>query len=137
MRSDKVARKEHLPPRLDYGLHLRHSVETQSQPIAGRLREEVNRWTRSQSERRGKDTGRRQTNVRRHRKGEPASITDRAGDFGSRPFVQWGKAATIREENGNAHLMARRCKRRRHVLEVPSSNWGGPVQFRRRLGYDD
>jgi hypothetical protein len=86
--------------------------------------------TRSQSWRRGKDVGRRKTNDRRHRKGEPASIADRAGVIGRRSSVRWEKPATIREENGHEHLMARRCKRRRHALKVSSSNWGGSVRFR-------
>ena len=37
--------------------------------------------TRSQPERRGKDTGCRITNDCRHRKGKPAGIADKAGDF--------------------------------------------------------
>ncbi len=86
--------------------------------------------TRSQPGRRGKDAGRRKTNDRRHRKGEPASIADRAGVIGRRSSVLWEKPAIIREENGREHLMTRRCKRRRHALKVSSSNWGGSVRFR-------
>ena len=54
---------------VDDGLHLRHSLETGSPPIAGHLKRR-NGATRSQSERLGKRTGRRivMTNVRKHRK---------------------------------------------------------------------
>lgn len=88
--------------------------------------------TRSQSERQGKDIGCSKANDCRHRKGEPASMTDRAGDFGRLSFVLWEKPAIIREENGYEHLMTRRCKRRRHVLRVHLSNWGEPVCFQKR-----
>lgn len=103
--------------------------------IAGHLRQ-GQQMTRSQSERQGKDTGRRETNVRRHRKGEPSVITDRDGDFGRRFSVRWKKPEIIREENGNMHLMTRRCKRRWHVLKVPLSNWGDPAWFCKRISCD-
>ena len=129
MRSDKVARKENLPPMSDDGLHLRHWLETASELIAGRLPEEYNRWTCNQSERRGKFAGRRMTNDRRHRKGDPTSIAGRVGISGWRTSVLWVKPDTAEEENGNEHSAARRCKRRRHVKRVSSSNWGGPTRF--------
>ena len=103
--------------------------------IAGHLRQ-GEQMTRSQSERQGKDTGRRETNVHRHRKGEPAEIADRAGDFGRRPAVLSGKPAIVREENGQMHLMTRRCKRRWHVLKVTLSNWGDPAWFCKRISCD-
>ena len=53
---------------VDHGLHLRHSLETERQQIAGHLRREEHQATRSQSERPGKLVGRRETNVRKHRK---------------------------------------------------------------------
>ena len=33
-----------------------------------------------------------------------------------------------RKKNGNEHSTNRRCKRRRHVKKVSSSNWGGPTR---------
>jgi hypothetical protein len=92
------------------------------------------RTTRSQPGRRGKDAGRRKTNYRRHRKGEPAGIADRAGDFGRRSSVLREKPVTIREETGREHLMARRCKRWWHALKVSQSNWGGSARFRQEEG---
>jgi hypothetical protein len=56
--------------RVDDGLHLRHSLETGSQPIAGHLRRSE-QATRSQSERLGKRAGRRITNDRKPRKVTP------------------------------------------------------------------
>ena len=129
MRSDKVARKENLPLTPDDGLHLRHWLETASELIAGRLPEGFNRWTCNQSERRGKFAGRRMTNDRRHRKGNPTSIAGRVGISGRRTYVRWVKPVTAEEENGNEHSVARRCKRRRHVKRVSSSNWGCPTRF--------
>ena len=128
MRSDKVARKENLTPMPDNGLHLRHWLETASELIAGRLTEEYNRWTCNQSVWRGKFAGRRMTNDRRHRKGNPTSIAGRVGISGRRASVQWVKPVTAEEENGNEHSAVRRCKRRRHVKRVSSSNWGGPIR---------
>jgi len=129
MRSDKVARKENLPLTPEHGLHLRHWLETASELIAGRLPEDDNRWTRNQSERRGKFAGRRQTNDRRHRESAPTFIAGRVGISGGRTYVRWVKPVTAEEENGNEHSVARRCKRRRHVKRVSSSNWGGPTRF--------
>jgi len=125
MRSDKVARREDLPPMPEYGPHLRHCLETGRERIAGRLPAE-SRLTRSQSWRRGRHAGRRQTNDRKHRKGYPTYIADRVGIPEGRAFVRWAKSDTAREENGDAHLAAGRCKRRRHVWTVSSSNWGDP-----------
>ena len=125
MRSDKVVRREALPPTPDHGSHLRHCLETGSERIARRLREDT-RGTRSQSWRRGRRAGRRITNDRKHREVYPTSIADRVGAPEGRAFVRWVKPVTAREENGDAHLAAGRCKRRRHVWKVPSSNWGDP-----------
>lgn len=87
--------------------------------------------TRSQSERRDKQPGRRQTNVRKHRKGKLAGIADRASEFiGGRSPVRWEKPAITWEANGCAHQVTRRCKRRRHGRSVSLSNWGGPARFR-------
>ena len=55
---------------VDCGLHLRHSPETESQPIAGHLKRNHGA-TRSQSERPGKFAGCRMTNDRKHRKVTP------------------------------------------------------------------
>lgn len=130
MRSDKVARKENLPLTPDEGLHLRHWLETASELIAGRLTEDDNRWTCNQSVWRGKFAGRRMTNDRRHRKSSPTSIAGRVGfDSGRRASVLWAKPVIVEEENGNEHSTNRRCKRRRHVKRVSSSNWGGPTRF--------
>lgn len=86
--------------------------------------------TRSQSERRGKDTGRRKTNDRRHRKGDPAVVADRAGYFRvRRASVLCAKSAEHREASGSEHLCARRCKRRRHVSKAIGCNWGDPIPF--------
>ncbi|KKR02956.1 MAG: hypothetical protein UT30_C0043G0001, partial [Candidatus Uhrbacteria bacterium GW2011_GWF2_39_13] len=101
--------------------------------IAGRLTKEE-QGTRNQSGRQGKNTGRRQTNIRKHRKGNPAGITGRAGDFGKgRLSVRYRKSAIIREENGQMHLMARRCKRRRHVWKDSLSSRREPVWSRQRV----
>lgn len=101
--------------------------------IAGRLTKEE-QGTRNQSGRQGKNTGRRQTNDCKHRKSNPAGITGRAGNFGKgRPSVRCGKSAIIREENGQEHLMARRCKRRRHVWKDSLSSWREPVWSRQRV----
>ena len=129
MRSDKVARKENLTLTPDNGLHLRHWLETASELIAGRLPEDDNRWTCNQSVWRGKFAGRRMTNDRRHRKGNPTSIAGRVGISGRRASVLWAKPVIVEEENGNEHSTNRRCKRRRHVKRVSSSNWGGPTRF--------
>ena len=89
--------------------------------------------THSQSEWQGNDAGRRITNVRRHRKGNPASITGRAGNFGlRRPCVRCGKSDIAGEENGYEHPATRRCKRRWHVSKVSSSNWGESALFRHK-----
>jgi hypothetical protein len=55
---------------VEEGLHLRHSLETERRQIAGHLRRSE-QATRSQSERLGKRAGRRETNVRKPRKGTP------------------------------------------------------------------
>jgi len=129
MRSDKVARRETLPPTPENGSHLRHCLETGSERIARRLREEHG-VTRGQSWRRGRHAGRRITNDRKHRKAYPAGIADRVGNPEGRAFVRWAKSDTAREENGEMHLAAGRCKRRRHVWTVSSSNWGDPYRPR-------
>ena len=87
--------------------------------------------TRSQSEWRGKDSGRRQTNDRKHRKGKPSvSIVDRDVNFRfRRATVRLAKSVNIEEESGNVHSIWRRCKRRRHESTVFDSNWGDPVSF--------
>jgi len=85
--------------------------------------------TRNQSEGRGKFTGRRTTNVCKHRKGEPLFIADRSGYFGSRASVLWVKADVMWEETGELHHISRRCKRRRHVKKDSVGNWGDPVGF--------
>ena len=92
--------------------------------------------TRSQSEWRGKDSGRRQTNDRKHRKGNPSvSIVDRDGYFRfRRASVLWAKSVNIEEESGNMHSIWRRCKRRRHESTVSDSNWGDPVSFQNIIG---
>ena len=92
--------------------------------------------TRSQSEWRGNDSGRRQTNDRKHRKGKPSvSIVDRDGYFCfRRSCVRWEKSVNIEEESGNVHSIWRRCKRRRHESTVFDSNWGDPVSFQNIIG---
>lgn len=129
MRSDKVIRMENLSPMPEHGLHLRHWLETASELIAGRLPEANNRWTSNQSWWRGRIAGRRTTNDRRHRKGSSTSIAGRVGyNSDWRASVLWAKPVIVEEENGNEHSTNRRCKRRRHVKKVSSSNWGGPVR---------
>jgi hypothetical protein len=92
--------------------------------------------TRNQSEWQGKGAGRRKTNICRHRKGEPAIITDRAGCiWDRRSCVLCGKSEEMREESGKEHLIAQRCKRRRHVLKVTENNWGEPVLYLRQGNY--
>ena len=107
------------------------SVETKSR--AGKALFER---TRSQSEWRGNDSGRRQTNDRKHRKGKPSvSIVDRDGYFRfRRSCVRWEKSVNIEEESGNVHSIWRRCKRRRHESTVFDSNWGDPVSFQNIIG---
>lgn len=102
------------------------SAETKSR--AGNLLLEE---TRSQPEWRGKDSGRRQTNDRKHRKGNPSvRVVDRDGNFRfRRATVRLAKSVNIEEESGNAHSIWRRCKRRRHESTVFDSNWGDPVSF--------
>jgi len=88
-------------------------------------------WTRSQPEWRGKDSGRRNTNDRKHRKGKPsAGVVGRDGCFRfRRATVRLAKSVNIEEESGNMHSIWRRCKRRRHELKVTDSNWGDPASF--------
>ena len=107
------------------------SAETKSR--AGNLLLEE---TRSQPEWRGKDSGRRQTNVRKHRKGNPSvRVVDRDGNFRfRRATVRLAKSVNIEEESGNAHSIWRRCKRRRHESTVFDSNWGDPVSFQNIIG---
>ena len=107
------------------------SVETKSR--AGKA---LSERTRSQSEWRGNDSGRRQTNDRKHRKGKPSvSIVDRDGYFSfRRSCVRWEKSVNIEEESGNVHSIWRRCKRRRHESTVFDSNWGDPVSFQNIIG---
>ena len=107
------------------------SVETKSR--AGKA---LSERTRSQSEWRGNDSGRRQTNDRKHRKGKPSvSIVDRDGYFRfRRSCVRWEKSVNIEEESGNVHSIWRRCKRRRHESTVFDSNWGDPVSFQNIIG---
>ncbi len=101
--------------------------------IAGHLKMEQ-QGPGNQSGRRDKSTGRRQTNDRKHRKGNPTEITGRVGHFGvRRPSVRCGKPDIIKEENGQMHLMTRRCKRRRHVRKDSLSTWGEPVWSRQRV----
>ena len=107
------------------------SVETKSR--AGKALFER---TRSQSEWRGNDSGRRQTNDRKHRKGNPSvSIIDRDGyNRFRRASVLWAKSVNIEEESGSMHSIWRRCKRRRHESTVSDSNWGDPVSFQNIIG---
>ena len=107
------------------------SVETKS-----REGKALFEWTRSQSEWQGKDSGRRQTNVHKHRKGKPpVSIIDRGGYFRfRRSCVRWEKSVNIEEESGSMHSIWRRCKRRWHESTVFDSNWGDPVSFQNIIG---
>ncbi|MCM8534629.1 MAG: hypothetical protein NE334_01695 [Lentisphaeraceae bacterium] len=107
------------------------SVETKS-----RAGEALLEWTCSQSEWRGNDSGRRQTNDRKHRKGKPSvSIVDRELYFRfRRSCVRWEKSVNIEEESGNMHSIWRRCKRRRHESTVFESNWGDPFSFQNIIG---
>lgn len=90
--------------------------------------------TGNQSERQDKSTGSRQTNVRKHRKGESTEITGRVEKIWvRRPSVQYGKSDIIKEENEQMHLMTQRCKRRRHVRKESLSVWGEPVWSRQRV----
>ena len=101
----------------------------EEQQIAGRLN--VDReGTGNQSGRRGEHAGRRLTNVRRHRKGEPTIIAGRVGCIRlRRPSVRCGKSDIIGEENGREHPMSRRCKRRWHAWKDSLSTWGEPAWF--------
>ena len=107
------------------------SVETKS-----RAGEALLEWTCSQSEWRGNDSGRRQTNDRKHRKGNPSvSIVDRDGyNRFRRATVRLAKSVNIEEESGNMHSIWRRCKRRRHESTVFESNWGDPFSFQNIIG---
>ena len=104
------------------------SVETKSR--AGKA---LSERTRSQSEWRGNDSGRRQTNDRKHRKGNPSvSIIDRDGDNRfRRASVLWAKSVNIEEESGNMHSIWRRCKGRRHESTVLTAT--GEILFHSKI----
>lgn len=92
LHDDRSREKGSLPEKVDKGLYLRHSLETGRKQIAGHLKQEK-QTTCHQSERRGKHTGCRQTNVRKHRKGATVGIAGRAVEMNETSLCSMGEVS--------------------------------------------
>ena len=83
------------------------------------------RETRSQSERRGKCAGRRQTNYRKHRKEcHDGHCWQSHGESSDEPLFYGRSLTRAGKQMGTRTCLARRCKRGRHAWKTPSIKTG-------------
>lgn len=99
-------------------------------PACGEHLESVVLWTGRQCERQGEPTGRRMTNDCKHRKGEPAAITVRAGVFGvGEPLFDGRSLLLMAKQVGTSSHRPDGVKGGGMLGRLSGGNWGGPRRF--------